>query len=436
MKKLYTFMMLMLISTCVFAQSNGRLLVRESSGNVVGFLTERVDSLFFDVTDYGRVAADVTFKSFEDTEDGAKLTLEVKRTENCEAFRIAVIQKNLADRLTDDAYVASQLEYVAPQLYWDDFTNAEMTGFDEDFFVPDADYSVLTMGYDKYGIACQSSRADFHTPAIPVTGNPDVAMTVDEAFSDGFTLTFKPNSDTREYYFCLFGKGEAEAQFAMYGPMFGFPTMGDMIKGFGIPCIGEFTYTYTGQAPDTEYDIYIQALDVNGVNAPLIVKNAKTAALGGDGPAEVTITIGESYLSSEGQLFQPITFTPNENVALYRELIVEKKAYETTWETSAEEYLKIDQPGNPYWDFYKVDSYDWALQPGTEYLVFALAKNAKGEWGELAQVEFKTPGDAPAAAASVKRHNDVTISKGVSPFKTLLNGKVSKETKGLQLIAK
>ena len=49
----------------------------------------------------------------------------------------------------------------------DDFTNAQMTGFDEPF-KDNTPYTVLTLGYDKYGVACSMSKAEFTTPKKPL----------------------------------------------------------------------------------------------------------------------------------------------------------------------------------------------------------------------------------------------------------------------------
>ena len=92
--------------------------------------------------------------------------------------------------------------------------------------------------------------------------------------------------------------------------------------------------------------------------------------------------------------YQWVTYTPNENVALHRDIIIEKTAYESEdWgEENLLNYLKQDNPYDPYWDQYGIDEAQWNAKPDTWYIAFSIGKNANGEWGPLASVEFKTPG--------------------------------------------
>ena len=89
-----------------------------------------------------------------------------------------------------------------------------------------------------------------------------------------------------------------------------------------------------------------------------------------------------------------MTYTPNENVSLHRDIIIELEAYESEdWgEENLIAYLKQDNPYDPYWDQYGVDEAQWSAKPNTWYMAFSIAKNALGEWGPLAGVQFKTPG--------------------------------------------
>jgi len=180
-----------------------------------------------------------------------------------------------------------------------------------------------------------------------------VDYTVDEVGTDFITITFTPDADAAGYAICLFEAGTAEQQFAMFGPWMGFQTMGDMII---IP--------------------------------------VTTASMGGDGEAVMTIQIGEFGGDEEYGYYQWVTYTPNENVALHRDIIILESAYESE-EWGMENllnYLKQDNPFDPYWDQYGVDEAQWNVEPNTWYIAFSIGKNAKGEWGPLAAVEFKTPG--------------------------------------------
>ena len=221
-----------------------------------------------------------------------------------------------------------------------------------------------------------------------------VDYNVDEVGTDFITMTFMPNADAAGYAFCLFEAGTAEQQFAMFGPWMGFQTMSDMIKAWGITKTETYQYTWTNQSPGTDYEIYVQCWNADGVDADMIIIPVTTASMGGDGEAVMTIEIGAFGGDEEYGYYQWVTYIPNDQVSLHRDIIIEKTAYESEeWgEENLLNYLITDQPYNPYWDQYGVDEAQWNAQPGTSYIAFSIGKNANGEWGPLARVEFSTPG--------------------------------------------
>lgn len=446
MRKLISLLILSIASIALYAQTNpNRLLIRESSGNVKGYLVERIDSMYF-VNEPGRVAADVEFLSYEnDAERGDIVHVAVTRTEKCQAFRITVCPANVAGMLNNDAAVASYLESYAPTLYWNDFTDGEMSGFEKPFS-SNADYSIFTVGYDQYGIACSVSRADFTTPKQTCVGNPQVEWTLDDVGTTEFTISFKPNADTGGYSFCLFGKGEAEEQLNMFGAMFGLASISDMVKAWGVPHQGDYTYTYTGQAPGKEYELYIQPWDINGVDADLIIVPVTMKNIGGTGLAQMEITIGE-FGEFEGQHYQYVTYTPNAEVSLHRDMIIEKNTYESEeWgEEGVLRYLKSDNPFDPYWDQFGVDEAVWNVDPSTTYIAFSIGKNINDEWGPLASKEFTTPAsvsDSQAPKRILGKVPGVPVRKAkdvvpVADFKRMFGkGMPVKRTGGVKLMQK
>ncbi|MDY6205627.1 MAG: hypothetical protein SPI30_02605 [Prevotella sp.] len=436
MRRILFLTVCLLMQLVAFAQTNpNRMIVQPKVGEIKGFLVERIDSVYFTKLE-GRVAADVQFKKFK-TGNADTIMLSVTKTENCRGFRIECVSGVLANALNSDAAVASYLERANAPLYYDDFTNAEMTGF-EFKFKPNSEYTLLTIGYDQYGIACSASRASFTTPANPVIGNPSVAWKLDEVGYDNLTMTFTPNEDCASYAICLFKLGEAQKQFEMWGPMMGFANIGDMVKQFSGNAYTEtYTNKWTRLEPGTDYEVYILPMDANGTYADMVIAPAKTNTMGGEGVAEMTITIGE-FGGEPGAYYQDVTYTPNDQVALHRDMIIVKSAYESEqWgETGVLNYLKEDRPMDPYWNQYGVDNARWNADPSTEYIAFSIAQNAKGEWGPLARKDFSTP----AAPAGVKAYGKELSSRvpvaggqnAVSPFR--LNGKDF--TRGLRIVQK
>ena len=256
-----------------------------------------------------------------------------------------------------------------------------------------------------------------------------VDYTVDEVGTDFITITFMPNADAAGYAFCLFEAGTAEQQFAMFGPWMGFQTMGDMIKAWGITKTETYQYTWTNQSPGKDYEIYVQCWDADGVDADMIIIPVTTASMGGDGEAVMTIEIGDFGGDEMNGYYQWVTYTPNENVALHRDIIIVKEAYESEeWgEENLLNYLMTDQPYNPWWDQYGVDEAQWNAEPNTWYIAFSIGKNANGEWGPLAAVEFKTPGTTGI--------NEVADGKQVAGVRYYnLAGKEMTEANGLTIV--
>ncbi len=424
----------------VSAQDNpNRMIIQPKEGNLKGFLIERIDSVYFTEIE-GRVAADLEFKQFK-TGDADTIILAVTKTENCKGYRIACVPSVLADRINTDALVASYFDQTAGAMNYDDFTNAEMTGFDFKFQA-DTKYTLLTMGYDQYGIACSASRVSFTTPKAAIVGNPNVAYNIDEVGTDNVKITFTPNSDCKGYAICLFEEGTAQQQFEQWGPMLGFNNMGDMIKKFSGK---EYNEVYTNEwkdlAPGKKYEIYVQAWDVNNVYADMIIIPVMTQKLGGEGIAEVTITVGEFGGEASTGYYQYVTYTPNDQCSLHRDMIITKEAYNTAeWgEAGILNYLKSEKnpnnPFDPYWDQYGVDNAQWGVNVSTDYIAFSIAQNINGEWGPLAKQEFTTPDSAKAKgvmpALGVRRASNMT-AYGTSPINNFI-GKMNTKSIKIEL---
>lgn len=240
-----------------------------------------------------------------------------------------------------------------------------------------------------------------------LVGNPTVTYTIDEINTDGFKITFSPNEDCAGYAACQFDAGTAEQQFAMFGTWMGFSTLGDMVKAWGFNATAEQQMSWTGDTPGKDYEVYVQCWDVNGAYADMIIIPITTAKMGGEGLAEIEIEIGEFGGDEENGYYQWVTYTPNDQVNIFHDMIIEKSAYDTDeWgESGVTNYLKQDMPMTYGWDRIGVDNAQWSATPDTEYMACALGKNANDEWGPLALVEFKTPG--------LSGISDLTTSKPV-----------------------
>ncbi len=227
-----------------------------------------------------------------------------------------------------------------------------------------------------------------------LVGNPTVTYTIDEINTDGFKITFTPNEDCAGYAACQFDAGTAEQQFAMFGTWMGFSTMGDMVKAWGFNSTVEQQMSWTGDTPGKDYEVYVQCWDVNGAYADMIIIPITTAKLGGDGLAEIAIELGEFGGDEENGYYQWVIYTPNDQVNIFHDMLIEKSAYETEdWgDDGVIAYLTQDMTSTYGWDHTGVDQAQWNADPDTEYIAFAMGRNANDEWGPLAMLEFRTPG--------------------------------------------
>lgn len=420
MKKLYATIALAVATLVASAQTQNpnRMLVNTTAGSVTGYAIDKVDSISFANVE-GEVAANIKFLNYATGDTGDTVWVEAIRTADCESFSIDVLPTNTANRYNTDDIIASYFNMTGASKFNQDFTNGQLTGFST-AFKANTSYTIVTMGYDRYGVACKASRAEFTTPKKPLVGSPDVTWTLDEAQATSLTLTFTPNADTKGYAYCLFEKGEAQQQYETWGPMMGFSNMGDMIKQFSFYTFDTVkTNTWSGLSPNTEYEIYVQPWDVNGTYSDMVIATATTSKLGGEGVATVSIEIKEFGGDATNGYNQHITFTPNDQTALFRDVIIVKKNYESDWgDDKVKEYFLNDtNPYNPfdtYWDHYATDDNYWNLAPETSYYAIAMAKNAKDEWGELVKVEFTTPAaatKAPRKAAQFGVRKEAPVGK-------------------------
>lgn len=399
--------------TSLLAQTNpNRVLITDKTGNTRGYLAERIDSIWFAQIE-GRIAAEIEYLGFNTGDTGDTLKIAVTRTPGCEAFRIDCLPKNRADLLTTEDAIANYLDQGGSEYYWQDFTNADMTGYS---FKPDVEYTIITVGYDKYGVPCGAERCDFKAPKKDLVGDCSITYTIDEVTTNEITISFTPASGVAGYAACSYLAGTAEEQFKMFAPMFGFEHIGDMIKKFGLQNVGNTTNTWDKLEPGTDYEIYVQAWDEKGTYADMIVIPVSTKKFGGEGVAEMTIEIGNFGGNANTGYYQVVTYIPNDQTAMHRDMLIEKEGYDKEWnEEKITEYLKEDNPYDPSWNQYGIDEAYWTADPNKEYIAFSIAQNINGEWGPLARKDLKTP-EAPQSAAKKKgdMQERLTIKKTAS----------------------
>lgn len=453
MKKYILLFILAVISLATTAQTTdpNRLLVTNKLGSYTSYNIDDIDSIGF-ATVEGAVAADVKVLGFTAGKgaDSDTLWLEVTKTPSCYTYKILVLPTNTANQITNNLEAEAYMNSYNAIRQWDDYTNAQMTGFDKKFKTGTS-YTVVTVGHDGYDTPCDFRKAEFTTPDAQLVGNPTVTCDVVSATATSITCKFTPNADVKEYTMSMFDhRGGALDNFAVWGPMFGLECLGDFIlQNAWYTYDGEEEHTWSDLLPGHEYEIAIQAWDANGQYAPVTYAYVSTEKKGGEGEAKVDITIGEFGYDAKAEAhYQWIKFTPNDQTAKYHAALFTKRPDGTEWtEDEINAYLKSDNNPNyppmfqdPYWDMVEEDNDRWSLEPNTTYTAAAIAINANNEWGPLTKVEFTTPEAMNAAKTKrtslrmpERQNKKANLSlPAMAPRKSWMPAK----KKGIELIAK
>lgn len=443
MKKIFTYCAAALCTFAAMANLNPeRLLVVQKNGSYKGFVAERVENILIEYVD-GEVKANIDLKGFEmvETDYGTVPTvkLAITRTDQCYSYKVAVVPPGHTPYIATDESAVTYAERYGSQNYYDDFTDAELSGW-ADTVVPDADYTVLTVGYDMYGIACEADRAVFHTPAAQIVGNPSVDYTIDEITTNSFTISFFPNDDCYGYAYCSFEAGGLDQQFTMWGPMFGFNSKSEMIVSF---CQNTYytskTNTWTSMSPGTDYEVAVAVMDSEGNFAPEIIIPIRTLSIGGEGLAEVDIEVLEFTehvgYDDKVEYSQHVIFTPNDQVSVYHAFLIDADICDAQGgDAYLDEYL-FNNPWaawDPYWNLYDKDDAYFYADPSTRYYAVAQGQNSLDEWGTRNVVEFTTP-DANAGVKARMRHNcperfqarEHSVSQGISTVPPMMKSQNS-----------
>ena len=390
-----------------------RILVTDELGSYTGYVLDRVSGINFGYVE-GEVAAKIDLDGY----DLSMLDLSITRTPSCEGFKITVIPAVIANQLTNDLQAISYINRYTSDVYYQDFSAAQLTGLELN---PDTEYAVMTVGIDRYGCQCDVDKVFFRTDPPEIVGNPHVEITVDETTLTSFTLTFTPNEDVAAYY-CVAGeKGTMQSQYDMFAPMFGFTNFNQMIQQWGLQETETTTKTWSSMAPNTEYEVFVAMLDVNGNFAPYEVFEVSTVALGGPGEATVSITLGDYMLTDWwGEMLpsQFITFTPNDQASCYRLGVYRAEAYNEDKEGIIADLCSDPWMPTSNWFFYETLTTDFQIDPQSECVAIAAAKNINGEWGRVTELAFTTPdvvgqaqAYAPAAPSTKVRTRLVPVEK-------------------------
>lgn len=377
---------LLLAGTAIAQEAPNRIIVHNTGGTFTGYVTDRIDKIGF-----ANVDEDVEAEVIVNQVALDKLVLTVQRTEACRGFKISVIPELTARQLTNDVQMIAYINSTSPAIYYEDFINGEMSGIQ---LSAGSQYRVVTVGIDEYGVEAGISYDRFTTPMPDVVGNPKVNAEVTANGLFSFTVKFTPNSDVSSYSYVAGEKGQMMEQYYQFAPMFGFTNFNEMVEAWGVRETGNSTYTWKDMTPNTDYEIFVAMRDKAGNFADYQVYETSTLSLGGEGEAMVDISVEKYELADwEGEMKPSlyVHYQPNDQASCYRFNVYTKEQYDQYGDDELFADLCQDPPmPMAYWFFYDPLTTDYQINPGTDIVVIAAAKNINGEWGRVNKFEYTT----------------------------------------------
>lgn len=165
--------------------------------------------------------------------------------------------------------------------------------------------------------------------------------------------------------------------------------------------------------PNTEYHLFTLAYNINGVTLGLQDEIVSTSALGGEGTATVTVTMGTVTTTSA-----EITMTPNDQAAYFYYLIADDAVLQEnglTTDAAIQTYLEGEDEKN----FEALSGTLNNLSMNTTYKVYAIAYNMNNVAGSMTMQEFTTESAGGSGEAVVDV--DVTVGTGTVNIVTTMN---------------
>lgn len=382
------------------------LIVQNSNGTKDEFAVDNIDSLTFKNVE-GRVAADIEVLSY--TENSA--TLNITRTPSCVGFKMVCFPYEDVVSFSTKKLVSIINDNITT-IYYEDFKEEVVTDL---VLEPNTEYAFFTVGIDEYGLLCDLTKKRFATANPDLVGDPQVDIEVVDNNLYDLTLKFTPNADASKYCILIGEEGEIEVQYTMFAYAFGWNTIKDMVKDWGFEFTGVSEYQYLDMAPNTIYEVYILAWDINGVTAPYTIFKFKSKSTGGEGIAKVDIELGK-YALTEWPYedtttitlpSQFITFTPNDQTSAYRYNVVLEENYLKDIDGYQEDLCSEPFTTTLNWFQYETLTTDFQIDPGTKCVAIAAARNTNNEWGPVTELFFTTPDEMPdECMAPAKRFTD------------------------------
>lgn len=440
MRRLILVFTILLSGISLLAQNNyNRLLLHNNDSETKGFIIDKIDSLTFTTSEGNFIA---NFNIGEDVEtyninnidsigfasvSGAvaaninvinntisSVVVDITRTPSCAGFKLSCMTYNSASSMSDE-YLADYINKNISTVYYEDFDDVTLN-IDLNY---NSSYTIVTVGFDKYGILCDVRRAQFSTPSEDIIGNPNVAVEVVENNLYDFTVKFTPNQDVSKYNVIVGAIGTIETQYTMFSSYYGWANISEMIIDWGLEFTGTKTHQWTEKTPNTEYEVFVLPYDVEGATAPYTVFKFKTISNGGEGIAKVDIELGSYELMDWGFELLPsqfLTFTPNDQTSAYRFGVYLTENYNADVAGYQEDLCSDPFMPTDGWFQYEALTTDFQIDPNTSCVAIAAARNINDEWGPVTELFFTTPDEMPEFSPrnTILGRYDVNVEKNIT----------------------
>ncbi|MDO4190976.1 MAG: T9SS type A sorting domain-containing protein [Bacteroidales bacterium] len=207
---------------------------------------------------------------------------------------------------------------------------------------------------------------------------PDVSVAISNLGTTSFDATFTRNASCTHYCFIIDEPGSPN-ELSSWASMFGM-TFQQAVEMFGLQCVGDTNFHYSGLPSNTLHVLYTVAYDANDVGV-MRADTITTLSQGGTGQSVVTVTIG----TITAQTAQIIA-TPNSETEYFMDGLIEKDYFDSIGFDSVKSIVM----SSPY-PQYETDDWIWSnLDPETAYYACAVGCNANNVWGPMDTVLFST----------------------------------------------
>lgn len=268
--------------------------------------------------------------------------------------------------------VAEYVTYVAQ-----DSATAELT-VDVEGFTPNTASSIYVSALLNDG-TYEVVTADFTTASIGGSGAAALTINVYDIAETSAFISITPNDQSAYYGLILTTQEELDGLGYNNDSIIAFFNGTEYQKYYF-----DLDEEMPGLDPSTTYLVFAMAFNVDGVASELYQIPFTTLSYGGEGLAEVAMTVSNPTASSFD-----ISFVPNNQTNYYYYIIADQSFYNELNLSSTDDVVAWAQ-ANQEKNFGELEGTVGDLDMGTEYICYAIPFNANNELGTVATATIST----------------------------------------------